>query len=311
MPVTREQLAQRRALPLEDKVAWSEMRIREWYDHWHGQVYVGFSGGKDSTVLRDIVKRLYPHVPAVFSDTGLEYPEVREFALSKADEVIRPNMTFKQVIERYGYPVVGKRQAEAIHTLRHPTEKNENTRRLLLTGYTKDGRYMNHFKLPEKWRYLVNAPFESSHRCCDALKEWPFEKYERKTGRHPILGLMAEESLTREKSYLKFGCNAWEWERPKSMPLGFWTEQDILQYIKTRNLEYASIYGDIVEKKNGTLALTGWQRTGCMFCLFGIQFDGTPNRFQRMAETHPKQYEYCMNQLGIKDVLTYMGIPYE
>ena len=77
--MTNDQLKILQALPLDIKIRKTEIRIREWYEHWGGNVYVSFSGGKDSTVLLDIVRRLYPDVPAVFSDTGLEYPEIKEF----------------------------------------------------------------------------------------------------------------------------------------------------------------------------------------------------------------------------------------
>lgn len=62
---------------LQHKIQVTTTRIIEWYEHYNGQVYVAFSGGKDSTVLLDIVRRIYPDVPAVFADTGLEFPEVR------------------------------------------------------------------------------------------------------------------------------------------------------------------------------------------------------------------------------------------
>lgn len=52
---TREELKQMQSLPLEIKIRMTERRIREWYEHYQGQVYVSFSGGKDSTVLADIV----------------------------------------------------------------------------------------------------------------------------------------------------------------------------------------------------------------------------------------------------------------
>jgi len=69
----------RQALPLDLKIGLTKNRIRSWYEHWHGNVYVSFSGGKDSTVLLDLVRQDYPDVPAVFCDTGLEYPEIRDF----------------------------------------------------------------------------------------------------------------------------------------------------------------------------------------------------------------------------------------
>lgn len=47
-----------------------------------------------------------------------------------------------------------------------------------------------------------------------------------------------------------------------------------------------------------------------MFCMYGVQNE-TPNRFQIMQRTHPKQYEFCMNTLGLKDVMSYMNIPFK
>lgn len=98
--------------------------------------------------------------------------------------------------------------------------------------------------------------------------------------------------------------------------MSFWTEQDVLQYIKRFNVLYSSIYGNIVEEENGKLRTTGEQRTGCMFCMFGAQCEKQPNRFQRMKETHPKQYDYCIrsieeNGLGIGEILDYIGVNYK
>lgn len=97
----------------------SQQRIREWYDHWQGGVYVSFSGGKDSTVLLHLVRELYPEVPAVFVDTGLEYPEVRKFALSQPNvTVLRPELRFDKVIEQYGYPLISKEVSKCIYEAR-------------------------------------------------------------------------------------------------------------------------------------------------------------------------------------------------
>ena len=109
------QLKQRQGLPLEVKIQMSNVKIRQFYDHFGGDVYVSFSGGKDSTVLLDLVRNLYPKVPAVFVDTGLEYPEIREF-VSDMDNItwLKPKMPFTKVLEKYGYPVVSKEQAQYI-----------------------------------------------------------------------------------------------------------------------------------------------------------------------------------------------------
>lgn len=114
----RADLMQRRALPLRAKVLMTQNRIREWYQHFNGDVYVSFSGGKDSTVLAHLVHDLYPEVPLVFSNTGLEYPEIQSFARKMGAEFIRPKMQFSEVISRYGYPIISKEVSEAIYYAR-------------------------------------------------------------------------------------------------------------------------------------------------------------------------------------------------
>ena len=111
-------LRQYQALPLKAKVSMSIARIREWYDYWHGNVCVSFSGGKDSTVLAHLVHQYYPEVPLVFVNTGLEYPEIQKFARDRGAEFVAPDMSFSEVISTYGYPLVGKETAEAIYYAR-------------------------------------------------------------------------------------------------------------------------------------------------------------------------------------------------
>lgn len=107
-------LKQLQGLPLSAKVAKTKIRIREWYEHFNGDVYVSFSGGKDSTVLAHLVHELYPDVPLVFANTGLEYPEIQSFARRMGAEFIRPKMRFDEVISTYGYPIISKEVSEAI-----------------------------------------------------------------------------------------------------------------------------------------------------------------------------------------------------
>lgn len=306
-------LQQMQSLPLQAKIIMSQRRIRDWYDHWDGRVYVSFSGGKDSTVLKHLVETTpgVHDVPVVFVDTGLEYPEVRRFATERADVVVRPEMRFDEVIKTYGYPVASKEVSQKIYEFRN-YNLSEQYREELLTGI--NGRERR--KIPEKWKILIDAPFEVSHKCCDVMKKRPAKRYERETGRKAILGTMASESQFRRQQWIRHGCNAYNSDkRPTSKPLSFWTEQDVLEYLHLYKLEYASVYGQIVETPNG-LQTTGCDRTGCMFCMYGCTYDSTPNRFQRMKETHPRQYDYCMRPLdqkglGLKEVLEYIGVPYE
>lgn len=101
------------ALPLSVKILLTKRRIRDWVNEYGiDGVYVSFSGGKDSTVLLTIAREMYPDVKAVFVDTGLEYPEIRDFVRTWSNvEWIRPKMTFRQVIEKYGYPLVNRFQS--------------------------------------------------------------------------------------------------------------------------------------------------------------------------------------------------------
>lgn len=131
-----ERLAELQALPLNRKIGVTIARITEWYNAFKGNVYVSISGGKDSAVLWDITNKLFPDVPAVFSNTGLEYPEIQQFARSKCTDVVTPEMSFAEVIKTYGYPIISKEVSEAIYYARRntPPRKEAEWKRLELTG---------------------------------------------------------------------------------------------------------------------------------------------------------------------------------
>lgn len=195
--MNKETLLARQQLPLEQKVAMTRQRILEFDAAMGGNVYVSFSGGKDSTVLAYIARETLGDVPLVFCDTGMEYPEVRDFALSIATYVIKPKKTFKQVIEQYGYPFPSKEQARYVHDVRHGTER---MRELRLSG--SNGRS---YTLSKKWYPLIDAPFDVSDYCCSVMKKHPFSAYEKLTGKKRIDGIMAEESSLRMNRYIANG----------------------------------------------------------------------------------------------------------
>ena len=163
----------------------------------------------------------------------------------------------------------------------------------------------------EKYKFFLFAPFEISQKCCGVMKKSPSHIYTKETGRKPITAQMASESRLRTQKWLQHGCNAFDSKNPISNPMSFWNEQDVYQYIHENNLKIASVYGDIVVKNNGLegqmnihdylndyreceYCTTGCDRTGCMFCGYGLHLDKTPNRFERMVITHPKMYDYVM-----------------
>lgn len=104
------------ALSLNEKVERTKARIRQWVEYWGlDNTYVSFSGGKDSLVLLTIAREMYPDIKAVFLDTSLEFPELRQFVKTFDNvEFLKPPMNFRQVIEKYGYPVVSKEVSECV-----------------------------------------------------------------------------------------------------------------------------------------------------------------------------------------------------
>lgn len=316
------------SLPLDSKIAMTKRRIREWYEHYDGQVYVSFSGGKDSTVLKHIVDSIYDDVPAMFVNTGLEYPEIQRFVkdiksgiytcFNPNVTIVRPEMRFDEVIKKYGYPVISKEVSKKIHdgrtAVRNGHLDNYATRQFNGTYLSRHGKTCHSVT---KYKPLYESDIPISHMCCDVMKKRTAHRYEKETKRLPYIGTMASEGQLRKFAWMRNGCNAFGSKSPKSTPLAFWTDQDVLNYILRFNVPYSPIYGDIVkDEKKDKLKCTGADRTGCMFCMFGVHLEKEPNRFQRMKETHPNQYNYCMKPvseggLGIRDVLERLGIPYE
>ena len=305
MKHTIDDLRQMQSLPLSAKILMTKNRIRDWYEYFDGQVYVSFSGGKDSTVLLHIARELYPDIEAVFINTGLEYPEIRQFVKTFDNvTILRPKMRFDEVIRKYGYPLISKSVANCVRGAKLGQQSRIN----LLNGKNVDGSDRKSKFSKAKYKPLLNVDFKISDMCCDVMKKKPSYDFQKRTGKKPIIATMAQESMLREKNWYKSGCNAFDNKHPNSAPMSFWTEQDVLQYIKENNIPISSVYGEVVYKDEdgfiyqdsicgGKLCTTGCDRTGCIFCAFGAHLDergGGLSRFERLKETHPRQYEYCI-----------------
>ena len=162
----------------------------------------------------------------------------------------------------------------------------------------------------ESFKFMLDAPFEISNKCCNIMKKDPAHRYAKETGRMPITAQMASESALRTQVWLRTGCNSFDAKNPISNPMSFWTEQDVLRYIKNRNLPICSVYGDVVsdDEEMGQIQLadyagmelfdigqqplhcTGCERTGCVLCGFGAHIQDD-DRFVRLKETHPQMYK--------------------
>lgn len=334
--VKRKKKIDGKTVEIEELVKGTKLKPTEYINAAEdGQVYVSFSGGKDSTVLADLCARVCKiygwTLYLLFVNTGLEYPEIQKFVKNFAEwlrqtyeievvlDIVRPEMRFDEVLKRYGYPVFSKEIAANIEYGRKAISKGDNQKEnRYLYGVRKNkttGEKYVHMKLSETaLDFALNSGIPASSRCCSIMKKKPADKYSAETGRKSIQGTLAAESKLRELAWIKNGCNAFESKNATSRPLSFWTNQDILHYLKIHNIPYCSVYGDIViDLKDDTpaeqiniidflgdyepedrLKTTGCDRTGCIFCMFGCHLEKEPNRFQRLKETHPRQYEYCI-----------------
>ena len=250
-------------------------------------------------MLLDIARKLFPDIEAVFVNTGLEYPEIQRFVKSFDNvTILRPEMSFIDVITKYGYPMISKEVAECVSQGRIALERNDGTYSYRLdqlngTAKTKDGNKSPYNK--EKYKPLLYTNFIISHNCCNIMKKKPVKTYAKKSDKKPITAQMADESALRTQKWLQNGCNAFNSKSPISNPMSFWTEQDVLEYIKIFNIPIASVYGTVEQDEKGKYYTTGCKRTGCIFCGFGCHLEKEPTRFQRLKETHPKQYKYCLD----------------
>jgi 3'-phosphoadenosine 5'-phosphosulfate sulfotransferase (PAPS reductase)/FAD synthetase len=315
---TNDDLKKMQSWDFYHKIGVTQTRIQEWYYRFDGNVSVSLSGGKDSTVLLHIARRCFPDIEAVFVDTGLELPEVREFALSLPNvTVLKPQFCkvctncvegcYPKVLRKYGWCFPNKNVADALYYARKGSPWAVND----FLGIDKEGNPSKYKeRIYKRWAFLLDSDFVLSSKCCDIIKERPLDLHQKKTGKQVIVGTMACESDRRRVAWMKTGCNAFDSKKKISKPLSFWTEQDILRYLRDFNVPYASVYGDIVEDKNHKLHLTGLKRTGCCFCPVGCHLDKF-NRFQYLKQAHPELYDYCINGLGLGKFLDFVGVKYE
>ena len=176
-----------------------------------------------------------------------------------------------------------------------------------------------------RYKFLLDAPFEISNRCCNVMKKDPAHRYTKETGRLPITAQMASESRLRTQKWLKNGCNGFNLKSPISNPMSFWTENDVLLYIRLYNLRIASVYGRVIteDEKSGQMSLflydpekeaglfvpdrmklytTGCNRSGCLFCGFGCHLEKRPNRYELIdMVSNPKIRDYCLRGGAFKD----------
>ncbi len=287
-------LQQRQAMSLSDKIKLTRAKIQEWHEHYNGKVYASVSGGLDSTVMWHIVHSMYPDVPAVFAK-ALPYPEILKHVKTIENLVVlKPKKTFVQITQEYGWPVVSKRISMGVDRYRVGDDYQKQLR--LWGGVALTGKKQAP-TISQKWHFLVDAPFKISERCCYYLKESLLRKARKQYG-NAMIGIRVTESAIRAKRYYKRGCNAFSDKAPTSWPLAFWSNNDVWNYIRSFDVPYSHIYN------------MGYKSTGCFACAYGADQEKEPNRFQMMAQTHPRLYDWC-GSIGLWEVLDFIGVNYK
>lgn len=299
----KEELDRLFSLNLEEKVEKSKEIIVDFYESVDSEsVYISSSFGKDSLVLIDLVREIYPNVPIIYINTGLEHKSCVELS-KKYENVyeIKPKKTMKKIIDKYGYITpYGKEISGAI----------EQVRRNLYDGKLNSYR-VKQFRGEIGYNYtkFVNdllAPFKISDKCCYHLKVSPLQSFCNKNGfLYSFMGITAEESSMRRKNLLKYGFNT----EKQSRPLGFWTTNDVLSYLVQNEIEIASCYGEII-KKDGVLRTSLHQRNGCVCCPIGSLVE-SPNKFQLLYQNDRKTWDFVINELNFKEVCDWFNVKYK
>lgn len=202
----KEGLEYLQKLPLEEKITLSKNLIVSCMETFGEQVYISFSGGKDSTVLSSLVCSLKPDILHLFSDTGCEYPETLSFVEEERQRgknivPVRPVCrdgsvwTFERVVATYGYPLFSKAIANGIRTYRHAKTPVTKQHALDYLGrmYPKALSYLN---------------YNISDLCCEKLKKAPLKRMaKRMQTQCSIIGTLAEESQVRKRDWIAYGSN--------------------------------------------------------------------------------------------------------
>lgn len=306
----KELLRIRQHLPLDVKLKMAERRIADAVRYYGlDGVYVSFSGGLDSLVVLTLARNMYgERVKAVFADTWLEYPSLREYVKTFPNvDYLKPLKDMRRIVSEDGWCFPSKELADTISAYR----KGAKWAYYKLNGLDKNGNpdpYRGSFK---KFLYFAeHCPVKVSGKCCVYQKEKPFYLYESETGRVPILGLRAEESGRRRNAYYRTGCNSFSSRRALSKPISIFTKQDVLSFLFREQSQIAPPYGGLFQERcccSGRCRYytDGEVRTGCMFCPVG----GHLNHFAKLRtlkRDYPRVYSYCMDDLGLGELVDWV-----
>ena len=236
---------------------------------------VACSWGKDSlTVLHmvyRVAKELDREFDVLWNNTGVHYPSVYDIKRTLEDKwnlniiEAKPDKTFWEIIEEYGYPGVKSsdrsdkaNQSCCYHIKKKPTKQEikKNEWDLYfdgLTAYESDRRYMN-------------------------LKDYGVKHY------HKTFGLQ------------------------KCHPIGYWTVEDVWDYLEHYDIPYPDVYDQEVEgytRRGYSEYKQGHRfdraiRNGCWCCTLALSVQ--PEKMEQLRKNYPKHWQYLMES-GLADAI--------
>jgi len=228
-------------MTLDRKVILRLWRIYHKYNEWIWEV--GWSGGKDSTLLLDFLLSFYlkvrgrgkkiPKTYIIHVDTLLEHPRLQR----AKDNVIKDIQQF--IIEN---------ELDNDVKFVYLTPTHDFFWKILVDGYP-----IPHFRF--RW-------------CVNWLKEKPMRKFLKETvGESPLVelsGIRRDESPTREKYFTQRGGSMMQItskNRVAFAPLFDWTTKDVFRYLETHKPVWGGSFKWIKEiyKRED-------MRYGCVLC---------------------------------------------
>lgn len=323
-------------MPLKDKIIFSKTRIKEFLEFCkkenEKEILVSFSGGKDSTVLLNLVCQVvdkefptdFKIIPAYAME--ITFPETIKFIKETITEMqkrfsflanillVQPKKPWKEILHNYGFPIFSKQISVLLSRARNATRRTQVIDWVLGIKPSKKFRIIKKrlFLLDKDMNYYIDEngnkkSYYFSERCCDYVKGGL--KHEKRPN---FVGTMASESEFRKKSWIDYGCNIFEKNALKSRPLSIWNSSDVWNFVKQEKIKMNPCYQFDGEKP------MLFNRLGCSACPLGVHLEthlknkyNIKNRFEKLKDWNYNLYISQVKKTGMENILLDMEIKIE